>query len=61
MALKKFKKRYQVWVDYGYDGWSYEEYDTLEQCVQRTNYGSDYYITERVSAKVKVVVKKTSK
>lgn len=38
-------KRYILWVDCGYDGWTPYGYDTLEDCLKHDRYGRDFIIT----------------
>lgn len=49
----ELKKDYQLWVNYGYDGWSLTEYDTIEEALKAETYGSDWVITKRVDYEVK--------
>jgi len=52
--MKKFTKKYQVW-NYG-EGWSFEEYDTIQECLEALKYSTDFYITKSVDFEVKEII-----
>jgi len=46
------KKKYQLWLNYGVEGWRYEEYDTLEECLCAQRYQSEFVITKKVDFEI---------
>lgn len=53
------EKRYIVWVNHGYEGWSPNPYDTLKECVEHDSYGSEKVITTgKIDFEIKEVVEK---
>ena len=49
----KLKKKYQLWVNLGYDGWNLTECDSIQEALEVETYGSDWVITSRVDYEVK--------
>jgi len=49
----KLSKKYQLWIDYGCEGWSLYELDTLEECIDYPKYGQDFTITKEVDISIK--------
>lgn len=49
----KFKKKYQLWVNYGSEGWNFYEYDTIEECLLAPSYGMASAITQKVDWEIK--------
>ena len=48
---EKKEKRFQVWKDYGCEGWHYEEFDTFTDCIEymkTDNSGVNMRITKTV-------------
>ena len=50
--MRTLHKPYQVWTDSGGEGFSLQEYDTLEECLTCEKYTSTWYITKRVDIKI---------
>lgn len=46
------KKQYQVWIDYGSEGWKPEECDTLQQAIDVDKYGMNWMVTKKVSLNI---------
>ena len=49
---------YIVWINFGYEGWSPAEFETLKEAVEygtKNNYGSDFKITKKVEYSIKEV------
>lgn len=42
-------KKYIVWTNHGYEGWSPEYYETLEEAINHDSYGSEKIITKKVN------------
>ena len=55
--IKEFEKKYQLWSDGGCEGWSYDEYDTLNELLQELNecMTSSVVVTQRVNLNLKEV------
>jgi hypothetical protein len=53
--------KYTIWIDYGYEGWRPEHYDTkedLEVALKNINsvvYGNSYLVTKTIEYKINVV------
>lgn len=50
--MQQFTKKYQVWKNYGCEGWSFDEYDTLEECFAHPSNTYDTRITKRVEFEI---------
>lgn len=48
--MKKFTKKYQLW-SYADNGYTFTEYDSLEEIVAAEKY-SEWYITKKVNIKI---------
>lgn len=44
-AEQKPKGPYTVWVNYGYDGWSFQDYEALKDAVEAEKHATDWVIT----------------
>ena len=44
----ELKKPWIVWVDFGYEGWNPNGYDTIQEAVKHESYGSPKVITRGV-------------
>ena len=58
---KETDKKYIVWVNYGYDGWSPTGFETIEEMEKyiiagRDTYGNERVFTYRINVGVKVEV-----
>ena len=49
-------KPYLVWTDYSYDGWSYNEYATLDEAVRCDKNGRTFIIAKEIFFKVEEVI-----
>lgn len=49
--MKEFTKRYQLWCLAEGNQFTFEEFDSLAECIKAPKYG-DWYITKRVSLSV---------
>jgi hypothetical protein len=49
----ELKKKYQLWIRNGCEGYSYAEYNTLKECLEVEKYSSDFVITKRVDYEIK--------
>ncbi len=46
---------YILWINYGYEGWSPTEYETLEECLNgamKNAYGNEFKITKKIDYKI---------
>lgn len=43
---------YTVWLDYGYEGWKWRDYDTLEEALVADRHSSVWVITKAISYQV---------
>lgn len=39
------KKKYILWIDYGYEGWKPTGFDTLKEALEHEKYTSNWIIT----------------
>lgn len=51
--MYKPKKKYLLWIDHGSEGWTFEEFNTIEECLTFERYGGDFIITKTVDWEVK--------
>jgi len=49
--MDKFEKEYQLWT-YNDGGYTFKEFDTLEELLLAERYTTQFYITKRVDFKV---------
>lgn len=49
--MKKFTKRYQLWI-YSDGGYNFTEFETIEEALIADKYSGNWYITEKVNFKV---------
>ena len=54
--MAKLTKQYQRWTHYGSEGWSLDEFNTLEEAMSAANYGSDFVITKKVEVEIKEII-----
>jgi len=57
----RLNNMYIVWINYGYEGWSPTEFQTLKGAVDyasKNNYGSEFKITKQVEYDIGEVVEK---
>ena len=45
--MKRFTKSYQLWINLGDGGYTFTEFDNLEEALEVEKYTSDWYITKR--------------
>ncbi|MFA7301791.1 MAG: hypothetical protein WC069_05795 [Candidatus Shapirobacteria bacterium] len=53
----QFEKEFQLWTSNSDGGWSYEEYDTIEECITATKYATKWKISQRVEFKIQLTEK----
>ena len=51
----KPKKEYILWVNYGTEGWGWQDFDTLKEALESEKFGHDWTITKRVDYEIKEV------
>lgn len=49
----KLIKKYQLWTQEGCEGWSYTEFDTLEECLTAQRYTTNFMVTQKVDFEIK--------
>jgi hypothetical protein len=47
-SQNKPKGPYTLWQDYGYDGWGFEDYESLDEAVRAPKYASVWVISRPV-------------
>ena len=45
--IERAKGPYIVWLNYGYDGWYPDSYNTLKEALEADKYSSEYVITKK--------------
>ena len=55
MTKKMSEYKYIVWVNNGYEGWSWTGYDTLEEALRHEGYGNEKAITRPVRFEIKEI------
>lgn len=48
-------KKYIVWIRNGCEGWTFQDFDTLEEAVNCESYGSEKIITMEVKYKIEEI------